>query len=167
MPYWYWNGRITPAETRRQIQAMIDQGVYQAVVFPWDGMEVRYLSEDYWRQFGAALEIARQLHFTLNFADEFDWPSGHAWDFWLNKPELSRVLSNHPEFRMKRLKYTEKVVDGPSSLGTSSPEIPFLLVAARIDPNGKLDADSSRIVTPDWRVPDGKWLITSYYLCRP
>ena len=80
MPYWYWNGRITPAETRRQIQEMIDQGVYQAVVFPWDGMELRYLSEDYWAQFGAALAIAKELKFTLNFADEYDWPSGHAWD---------------------------------------------------------------------------------------
>ena len=80
MPYWYWNGHISPAETRRQIQAMIDQGVYQAMVFPWDGMELRYLSEDYWQQFGAALEIAQELNFTLNFADEYDWPSGHAWD---------------------------------------------------------------------------------------
>ena len=164
MPYWYWNGRITPAETRRQIKAMIDQGVYQAVVFPWDGMEVRYLSEDYWSQFGAALEIARQLHFTLNFADEYDWPSGHAWDFWLNKPELSRVLSNHPEFRMKRLKYTEKVVEGPSLLDSISSETPFLLVAGRLDPSGKLEADTSQIVARDWRVPDGKWLITSYQL---
>ena len=79
MPYWYWNGRITPAETRRQIQAMVDQGVYQAMVFPWDGMELRYLSEDYWHS-SAQRWNRRELNFTLNFADEYDWPSGHAWD---------------------------------------------------------------------------------------
>jgi hypothetical protein len=79
MPYWYWNGRIREDETRRQIGEMIRQGVYQAVVFPWDGMEPEYLSEEYWRQLGAALRIARELGFTLNFADELNWPSGHAW----------------------------------------------------------------------------------------
>ena len=112
MPYWYWNGTITPSETRRQIQEMIAQGVYAAIVFPWDGMQPRYLSEAYWKEFGAALDIARELHFTLNLADEYLWPSGHAWDFGSGKPELSRVLQLHPEFRMQRIELTDQVAAG-------------------------------------------------------
>ena len=79
MPYWFWNGLITGAQTRRQIRQMTEHGIYQAVVFPRDGMGVQYLSEEYWQQVGLALESARKLGFTLNFADEYDWPSGHAW----------------------------------------------------------------------------------------
>lgn len=108
MPYWYWNGTVTPAETRHQIEEMIRQGVHAAIVFPWDGMQPRYLSEDYWKELGAALDIASELNFTLNLADEYLWPSGHAWEFGSNRPELSRVLQLHPEFRMQCLELTEE-----------------------------------------------------------
>src|SRR5947209_16964991 len=62
MPYWYWNGRITPSDTRREIKAMLSQGVHQAIAFPWDGMEQSYLSQDYWKQVRAALDRTRKLH---------------------------------------------------------------------------------------------------------
>ncbi len=163
MPYWYWNGRITPAETRRQIHAMIDQGVYQAVVFPWDGMELHFLSEVYWRRFGAALAIARELKFTLNFADEYDWPSGHAWDLNSNQPELSRVLVAHPEYRIKRLKYTESIVDGPAAT-PARPEHAIFSVAAHLDGSGRPESDTLQVIDTGWKAPAGRWLVTSYEL---
>jgi len=46
MPYWYWNGRVNPADTRREMEAMMRQGVHRAIVFPWDGMEQRFLSKE-------------------------------------------------------------------------------------------------------------------------
>ena len=160
-PYWYWNGRITPEETRRQIQEMIRQGVYQAIVFPWDGMEVPYLSEDYWQQIGAALDIAKDLGFTLNVADEYDWPSGHAWDFWSGKPELSRVLQKHPEFRMERLAYEELTLEGPRNWTHDAASV---AVAARLDAAGRVDANSLRALPPEGKIPAGKWLVTLYRL---
>ncbi len=163
MPYWYWNGRITPAETRRQIQAMIDQGVYQAVVFPWDGMEQRYLSEDYWKEFGAALAIAKELNFTLNFADEYNWPSGHAWDVNAGKPELSRVLIRHPEYRMMRLRYTEAIVEGPAE-APSRPEHAVFTVAGRVNDSGQPDHTTMQLVDAGWKPAEGRWLVTSYEL---
>jgi hypothetical protein len=159
MPYWYWNSRITAEETRRQIRAMKEQGVFQAVVFPWDGMEQRYLSEDYWAQFGKALEIAKELGFTLNVADEYDWPSGHAWDIGLDQPELSRVLSEHPEYRMHRLEYTEHTLEGP--LRWNGDARAYLTVAARLN-GGAVDAETLRLIQSGWQVPEGKWLITIY-----
>ena len=131
MPYWYWNGRITAARTRREIQAMVAQGVYQAILFPWDGMQPRYLSEEYFEQVGAALETARQLGFTLNLADEYDWPSGHAWDFGSDRPELSRVLQGHPEFRMRRLDESTATLTGPAEW--RAPEGAAVAVAGRVE----------------------------------
>ena len=140
MPYWFWNGRITAAETRRQIEQMMSQGVSSAVLFPWDGMEQSYLSEDYFRQVGAALDIAKELGFTLNLADEHDWPSGHAWAPDANSPELSRVLRDHPEFRMRRLEETE-LAAGAKAPGASEE----FAVAGRRDAEGRLDASSLQL----------------------
>jgi hypothetical protein len=168
MPYWFWNGTLSAAETRRQMEEMIRQGVHQAVVFPWDGMDVRYLSEDYWRQVGAALDTARQLGFTLNFADEYDWPSAHAWDRHTGKPELSQVLLKHPEFRMRRLATAEFNLEGPNGWSWECPETPEAVVAARLDAQGRLE-ESWFVVVPAkgrslrWEVPPGRWLLGVYW----
>jgi len=169
MPYWFWNGDITAAESRRQMQEMIAHGVHQAVVFPWGGMGVRYLSEDYWQQVGAALDAAKQLGFTLNFADEYFWPSGHAWEASSDKPELSRVLQAHPEFRMHRLEFTEQIVEGPRDWEWQTDGKLALAVAAREDANGKLVDDSFTILPAtdtrvQWKVPAARWVVTTYKL---
>lgn len=163
MPYWYWNGRINRSDTRREIEAMLAQGIHQAIVFPWDGMEQRYLSEEYWKEAGAALDIARELHFTLNFADEYDWPSGHAWTPPYDDPELSAVLRAHPEFRMRRLEYVESKVEGGAMW--ARPADAKFAVAARENERGALDAASLEVIHgSEWRTPSGEWLVTSYKL---
>jgi len=168
MPYWYWNSRITEEETRRQIREMMAQGVYRAIVFPWDGMEPEYLSEQYWRQVGAALEIARELGFTLNFADELNWPSGHAWRS-SGPMELSRVLEQRPDFRMRRLAFVEYTVQGSRRWRLKAGTPPQFAVAAAQDEAGRLDTDSLRLLQPRgrdivWDAPPGRWLVTVYRL---
>ncbi len=188
MPYWFWNAPMTAADTRRQIREMTRQGVYQAVVFPWDGMSIpfregpspdgrrgparerpgiRYLSEEYWKQVGMALGIAREFGFTLNFTDEFDWPSGHAWVVPSDGPELSRVLQAHPELRMRRLEYAEETVEGPRRWTWKGAWQPALAVAAREDSAGRLDAGSCVALPVSdqplaWEAPAGRWLVTGY-----
>jgi len=169
MPYWFWNGDITAAESRRQMREMISHGVHQAVVFPWGGMGVRYLSEDYWRQVGAALDAAKELGFTLNFADEYFWPNGHAWESSSDKPELSRVLQAHPEFRMHRLERSEQVVAGPTNWSRLAETNLELVVAAREGDNGGLEQDSCTNLAVsggrvEWPVPAGRWVLSTYQL---
>ena len=169
MPYWFWNGDISAAESRRQMREMIGQGVHQAVVFPWGGMGVRYLSEEYWQQVGAALDAAKKLGFTLNFADEYFWPSGHAWEESSNQPEMSRVLQAHPEFRMRRLKSSEQIVAGPTNWSWQAATNLELAVAAREESNGGLAPDSCTNLTSSggrfaWSVPAGRWVVTVYQL---
>jgi len=142
------------------------QGVFQAVAFPWDGMHPEYLSEDYWKQVGAALEIARRLGFTLNFADELNWPSGHAWRPQ-GGPELSRVLERRPEFRMRRLDFQEHVVEGPRRWRLRPKPPASFAVAGFEEADGRLRADTLQVLEPrdgefGWEVPPGRWLITLY-----
>ena len=169
MPYWFWNGEITAAESRRQMREMIGQGVHQAVVFPWGGMGVPYLSEEYWQQVGAALDAAKELGFTLNFADEYFWPSGHAWEASSNQPELSRVLQAHPEFRMRRLESREQIVEGPTNWNWQAGTNLALAVAAREEANGGLAQDTCTNLPSsggrlEWPVPAGRWVLTAYQL---
>jgi len=166
MPYWYWNGAVTAEQTRRQIREMMAQGVYQAVVFPWDGLRPEYLSEEYWRQVGAALEIARELGFTLNFADELNWPSGHAWRPQ-GGPELSRVLERRPDFRMRRLECEEYVVEGPRRWRLKPKPPAAFAVAARQDASGRLEAGSLALLPLrgerfEWEAPPGRGRVFVY-----
>jgi hypothetical protein len=112
-PYWFWNGKITVHETRRQLEAMAEQGVQSATVLNWAGLEPAYLSEEWWGEVGAALDAAQSLGITLNFADEHLWPSGQAWDYAALQPEPSRVLQRHPEFRMRRLTVRQLAAGAP------------------------------------------------------
>jgi len=168
MPYWYWNGRITAEQTRRQMREMIAQGVFQAVVFPWDGIEPSYLSEPYWAQVSAALEAARELGFTLNFADELNWPSAHAWRPQ-GGPELSRVLELRPDFRMRRLDSDEHLVEGPRRWCVAPGTPAWFAVAGRVDDGARIEPESLHLLAPRgkrwcWEAPPGRWVVTFYRL---
>ena len=80
-PYWFWNGEVTPAESRRQMREMVTDGVYSAAVMYWDGLEAAYLSGSLLERGRCGPRRRQDLGLTLNFADEYLWPSGHAWDF--------------------------------------------------------------------------------------
>jgi hypothetical protein len=167
MPYWYWNGAITPEETRRQIQSMLDQGVHGAIVFPWDGMEIPFLTEPWWNALGHALDTAAELGFTLNLNDDFTWPSGHAWDHYQQGAELSRVLADTPAFRMRMLAEEEETVRGGRRWQRTFEEAPAVVVAGRVQDDGRLDHDSLRLLEPKghtmaWRVPAGTWKVFTY-----
>lgn len=153
-PYWFWNGKLTSGETRRQIGEMVRQGVRGAVVMNWAGLEPAYLSEAYWREVGAALDAARAEGLTLNFSDEYLWPSGQAWDYASLKREPSRVLQFHPEYRMRRL-----------TLAAAGGE-PEVVVAARVDESGAIDEQSLTLVPVAqrhaWRAPAAGWKLFTY-----
>jgi hypothetical protein len=153
-PYWFWNGKITGAETRRQIGEMVRQGVRGAVIMNWAGLEPAYLSEAYWREVGTALDAAREAGLTLNFSDEYLWPSGQVWDYAALNREPSRVVRLHPEYRMRRLTLAET---------GGEPEV---VVAARVDGSGVVDEQSLTLVPTaqrrEWRAPSAGWKLFTY-----
>ena len=162
-PYWFWNGHITDAETSRQIGEMVKQNVRSAVVMNWAGLEPAYLSEEWWREVGSALDSARRSGLTLNFADEYLWPSGQAWDWASGKREPSRVLQLHPEYRMQRLTCQQVEVTGELSKLDVQPEV---VVAARLDAAGQVDESSLELMSSalplKWTPRAGRWRLYIY-----
>ena len=164
-PYWFWNGRVTAAETDRQIGEMVRQHVRSAVVMNWAGLEPAYLSEAWWKEVGHALDSARRAGLTLNFADEYLWPSGEAWDWASGVREPSRVLQQHPEYRMRRLTCRQvDLADGLPKLDA----VPEIVVAARLDDAGKIDETSLERLPSSlplrWTPPPGRWRLYIYTL---
>ncbi len=161
-PYWFWNGKITAEETRRQLRAMAEQGVQSATVMNWAGLEPAYQSEEWWREVGSALESARSLGMTLNFSDEYLWPSGQAWDYASLQREPSKVLQQHPEFHMRRL----TVKQLPSTSPHTFELLPEVIAAARLLPSGEIDESSLQLVpvssTLTWTPPAGNWRLFAY-----
>ncbi|MCC7498355.1 MAG: hypothetical protein IT160_12305 [Bryobacterales bacterium] len=164
-PYWFWNGKVTEVETHRQIHQMVSQGVRAAVVMNWAGLEPAYLSEEWWKQVGAALDAARAEGLTLNFSDEYLWPSGEAWDYGSLNPEPSRVLQLHPEYHMRRLVQSEYDAGSPITL-KSDPEA---VAAARLDASGEIEPGTLALLPAgrniSWTPPSpGNWKIFTYTL---
>ncbi|MCX6622945.1 MAG: glycosyl hydrolase [Acidobacteria bacterium] len=163
-PYWLWNGKVTAAETRRQITEMASQGVRSAVIMNWAGLEPAYRSEEHWAQVGVALDAARAAGLTLDFSDEHLWPSGEAWDYASLQREPSRVLQLHPEYRMRRL--TARQYD-PAAAVTLEAE-PEVVVAARLDDSGAIDPESLTLLPAarelKWKAPPGHWTLFVYTL---
>lgn len=161
-PYWFWNGRITSAETRRQLRAMADQGLRSATVLNWAGLDSAYLSEKWWRETAAALDAAHSLGMTLNVADECLWPSGQAWDYASLHREPSRVLQLYPEFRMRRLAMKQFPAGAPLTFE----QFQEVIAAARLLPSSGIDESSLRLLpaarTLEWQPPAGGWRLFVY-----
>lgn len=111
LPFWFWNAELTAEEVCRQIDAMQAQGVHGAYVHNRSGLRPRYLSEEWWRIVEAAVEHAAGVGFDFRVVDEFNWPSGDARDYALERFP-SRVLAVDEGYRMRTLVPTRGVREG-------------------------------------------------------
>ncbi len=172
-PFWFWNGKLEKKEVERQIEEMVSQGVYGAYAHNRTGLDTPYLSEEYFSIIDAALKKSKELGFHFSVVDDYEWPSGEARDVWL-KGVPSRVIAANPEFRMRSLAYVEKIAPGSRTVELEIPRAFQFAMAMRldeqkdvVDPESLQDLSSSfnngRLV---WNVPEGRWLVTAYYL-RP
>lgn len=170
-PFWFWNGKLDGEEIGRQIRQMVEHGVFGAYVHNRDGLETPYLSEPWWQAVGAALKTAREVGFSFCVVDDFEWPSGEARDYWMPGINKSRVVAADPAFRMRRLRPTETVVQGPKRVEIPLlPETAVVVAGQRLGPD-RLDGDTLRALdwergakTLSWEAPAGEWLITTYSL---
>lgn len=171
MPFWFWNGKMEPAEVQKQVRDMVSQHVYGAFLHGRDGLQTPYLSEDWFKAFGAGLKESKRSGFEFNFVDEYDWPSGEVRNVWKKDNHQSEVLAKNPELRMKTLAYEAKVVDGPRREEiTLEPDVQAV-VAARWVGEGQIDASSltaidirGRSGSLPWSVPEGRWVIVQFHL---
>jgi hypothetical protein len=170
-PFWFWNGALTGEELGRQIRQMVEHGVYGAYAHNRDGLQTRYLSEEWWQALGGGLQAAKEAGFSLCMVDEFEWPSGEARDYWMPGINKSHVIEGNPEFHLRRMRPTESIVHGPSRWSSPVTEKTVAVVAGkRLGPD-HLDGNSLRMVNWEkgakevsWDVPEEEWLITVYDL---
>ncbi|RMD74603.1 MAG: hypothetical protein D6820_16420, partial [Lentisphaerae bacterium] len=108
-PFWAWNGKLDPAELRRQIRIMKKMGLGGFFMHSRVGLATEYLSDAWFACVQACIDEAKKQEMEAWLYDEDRWPSGAAGGLvtrdsrWrirtLNLEELERVeaLSEYEE----------------------------------------------------------------------
>jgi hypothetical protein len=125
-PFWFWNGEMEDGEIVHQIEEMVDKGLGGFFICPRQGLQVPYLSDEWFQKVRLAVKTAERLGMNVWLYDEYPYPSGIAG---------GEVTLAHPEAKHYTLKHVQdRLVGGqPSSL-----ELPWARVlyakAVPIDP---------------------------------
>ncbi|MCL6520020.1 MAG: hypothetical protein K6T99_09310 [Armatimonadetes bacterium] len=141
-PFWAINDRITPEETARQLEDMIDVGLSGGFFHSRAGLITDYLGEDWFKAMRAALDVAKKRDGYLWLYDEDLWPSGNAG---------GQVAGMKDEYRQAGLQ-AEFVPVGREALpdGNDEPKAAYVLVGrkgAKIERAEQIDFDKARTYT--------------------
>lgn len=107
MPFWFWNGELEYAELARQVQEFKDKGVPGFFIHSRYGIEVPYLSEEWFEKVRHACQQAKLAGMQAWIYDEHNWPSGTTGG------ELPR---RYPELQQQVLQVVALDVKGPQFL---------------------------------------------------
>ena len=102
-PFWAWNGKLEPAELRRQIQVMQQMGLGGFFMHSRIGLATSYLSKEWFSCIDACVDEAKKLGMNAWLYDEDRWPSGAA----------GGLVTKTPKYRMRSLipRITDKASD--------------------------------------------------------
>jgi len=137
---------------------MHDAGVSEVVVHPRYGLEVEYLSEDWFAIFGWCVDVARKLGMRLWIYDELNWPSGTAG---LRVPKIDQ------RFQSKFLEVSEVPV---AAIDLDCFEMGEIVVAANIECGNITktrrleDLSALSGLTGDWKIFDCRLGFDEYYV---
>lgn len=166
-PLWFWNNTAVTAEgIAGQMQQAHDRCGYGGFgILPF-GKEFKpeYLSEDYFKVYGAALKKAKELGMKMCIYDEFGFPSGSAGA--INGDGVPRFGNRYPEHTIKRLDKHEQDVTGPGKFSVTLPAGRLMSVVA-MEMKSKKRIDLTATVkdgTITWTVPEGTWKVM-IFLC--
>jgi len=164
-PLWFWNDtHVTAAEVEAQLQAHRDQSGYGGLApLPFGpSFTPKYLSEEYFALYGAAVKKAKELGMFLTLYDEYGFPSGSGG---ANMGDgIPRFKNQYPESTLKRLDKLEEDVTGPGAYSRPLPSGTLMSIVAmntrtqeRVDLTGKVRQGSI-----SWSVPKGSWKIMTF-----
>jgi len=147
-PFWAWNGKLDPAELRRQIRVMQQMGLGGFFMHSRVGLATSYLSKDWFSCIDACVDEAKKLDMNAWLYDEDRWPSGAAGGRVTKNPKYrARSLMVRVMDKAADLKWTKDtvaafiaVIDGtsasqvrqvpqgkPAKLGTGEKLIVFVI----------------------------------------
>ena len=182
-PFWFWNGDMDEKEIVRQIREMAEKGVGGFFICARQGLEIPYLSEQWFRLVAVAIEAAQSYELDVWLYDEYPYPSGMSG---------GEVILEHPDARHRQLLPHSLLVDGPQTLSYPLPWARVLYAraipidgtkAAPIDlapyigsapsqsvfqSTGLTKYTNKRFFTAElqkqlvWDVPPGRWNITLF-----
>jgi len=96
--FWFWNGNMNTARMTEVVEEMAKANIREFLIHPVHGMEVEYLSEEYFEKYRFALKLAKKHNMKVWVYDEFGWPTGAAGGLFLRK---------YPEHKMWYLAFSK------------------------------------------------------------
>jgi hypothetical protein len=165
-PLWFWNNAtVTEEVIEEQMQAYRDlcgYGGFGILPFGKD-FKPEYLTEDYFRVYGKALEKAKELGLTMCLYDEYGFPSGgiglHGGD------GIPRFEQQFPEQTIKRLDKLEDTIVGPAIYEAKIPSKGKLMSIVAMETNTLERIDLTNRVSEEllkWNAPEGNWRILTF-----
>lgn len=162
-PLWFWNNTTVTSEgIEEQMQAYKDLCGYGGFgILPF-GKEFKpeYLTEDYFRVYGKALEKAKELGLTMCLYDEYGFPSGgiglHGGD------GIARFEQQFSEQTIKRLDKIEDTITGPIVYDIKIPPTGKLMSAVALNTNTLERINLTKQISGEnlkWNIPSGEWRI--------
>ena len=165
LPFWSWNGTLTPSKITWQIDQMLEKGVKGAFLHPRSGLdesETPYFSEGYWKAFDAAVSHSAATGFQACLYDEDKWPSGSAGG--------RTVAANPDEFIKKSLFYSKMEVVGPQTVQLNMHDSPQSIFAGQISDKGVYNyatqVNLTHLSGNTWEVPEGRWAIITFMVVK-
>ena len=101
-PFWFWNDDLKPEHLKWQMKEMYDKGVYEVVISSRRGIEIDYLSDEWFDRIEVVVDYAAELGMKIWLYDEDNWPSGYAG---------GKVLEENPDYCGKHVKRLEVLVE--------------------------------------------------------
>ncbi|MBB6633846.1 glycosyl hydrolase [Cohnella thailandensis] len=157
--FWVWNDDMSPEQIRKQLRELADKGFGGAFLHARPGLQLEYLSEEWFERWGIALETAEELGLKLSIYDENSYPSGFAGGHV--PAELPDCLANCVHFRIYGHEELAKLKVN-SSLMLNKPGHPIRAFAMRSSRDGQaweIDRDVTLLPAEEWGdYGDSCWL---------
>ena len=164
-PLWFWNNTaVTAAGVEAQLQGARDKSGYGGLApLPFGAkFTPKYLSDEYFELYGAAVKKARELGMFITIYDEYGFPSGSCG---ANMGDgIPRFKNKYPDATLRRLDKFEEDVTGPATYSKPLPAGTLMSLVAmntgtkeRVDLTGKVRGGAIA-----WNVPAGSWKIMTF-----
>lgn len=135
-PFWAWNGKLDPAELRRQIRIMKKMGLGGFFMHSRVGLDTPYLSGEWFECVDTCVAEAKKLGMEAWLYDEDRWPSGSGGGLVTSNPEFQmRVLECEVLASVSEFKWDDSVVAAFSAKieGENASEVKRIKVELRPD----------------------------------
>lgn len=76
--FWFWNADMDPGDMAAVVAEMAANDIREFLIHPVHGMEIEYLSPEFFDRYRHALRLAKAHGLKVWVYDEFGWPSGVA-----------------------------------------------------------------------------------------